>query len=193
MSAVVTVPPEPVVTVEEAKAHLRVDHAEDDALIASLIAAATSYFDGPDGVLGRAIGAQTIAWRLDAFPADAEAGRIPYPRVTAIEAVSYLDADGAEQVLDPGAYRVVGLGTDTAWFTLASGAAWPATAADDEAVVVEYVAGYADGTVPAALRHAILMTVAWWYDQRETAAAGELHQVPEGADTLSRPFRLPVV
>ena len=35
----------PVVTLEEAKRHLRVDHDDDDALIAGMIAAAASHLD----------------------------------------------------------------------------------------------------------------------------------------------------
>lgn len=62
LRAELLVPPgDAVVTLSEAKDHLRVLHDDEDALIASLIETATAYLDGLDGVLGRALGPQT--WR----------------------------------------------------------------------------------------------------------------------------------
>ena len=70
----VTPPVEPVLTLDEAKEHLRVVHSDEDLLIQSLIDAAVSWLDGWDGVLGRCIMPQT--WRIDA--ADLVAGfRLP--------------------------------------------------------------------------------------------------------------------
>ncbi len=56
-------PPAPLVTLERVKAHLRVDGAEEDDLIAVYIAAAQATIDGPGGWLGRALGRQTIEYR----------------------------------------------------------------------------------------------------------------------------------
>ena len=41
------------VSLEELKAHLRVEHAEEDAALTRLLGAATSALDGPTGQLGR--------------------------------------------------------------------------------------------------------------------------------------------
>ena len=66
VSAVVTVPPTtPVVTLDEAKQHLRVLHDDDDLMIQQLIDTAVGYLDGPDGVLGRALAPQTIVAVFD--------------------------------------------------------------------------------------------------------------------------------
>lgn len=59
----VTAPTVPVIDLGEAKAHLRVLHDDDDALIQGLIDAAVSWMDGWDGVLGRCIMPQT--WRME--------------------------------------------------------------------------------------------------------------------------------
>lgn len=74
----ITPPASPVVSLADLKAHLRVDHSDEDALIASLEAAAVSYLDGWGGVLGRCILAQTWAF-------DAQQGEVtsPMPNVTA--------------------------------------------------------------------------------------------------------------
>lgn len=55
----VTAPVAPVLTLDEAKAHLRVDIDAEDALIEGLVAAAAAHMDGWRGVLGRAIMPQT--------------------------------------------------------------------------------------------------------------------------------------
>lgn len=51
------------VSLDEAKAHLRIDHNDDDALITGLIGAAVAHLDGWTGVLGRCLVEQT--WRQD--------------------------------------------------------------------------------------------------------------------------------
>ena len=62
MLRLVTAATEPILTLEEAKLHLRVDHDDDDDLIEALVAAVTARLDGRDGILGRCLRAQT--WEL---------------------------------------------------------------------------------------------------------------------------------
>ena len=56
-------PSETPVTLADAKAHLRVDHGDEDTLIGALVSAATEYLDGWDGILGRCLVTQT--WTLE--------------------------------------------------------------------------------------------------------------------------------
>ena len=69
----ITPPTNPVVTLEDAKNHLRVMHDDEDWLISSLVDAATAHLDGVGGVLGRALSPQT--W--DAVFCGSSAGDLP--------------------------------------------------------------------------------------------------------------------
>jgi hypothetical protein len=74
----VTPPTSLPVTVEAARRHCRIDHADDDALLSTLIGAAVGYLDGWSGVLGRCIMPQT--WRVEALAGEVV---LPMPDVTA--------------------------------------------------------------------------------------------------------------
>lgn len=65
----VTAPTDPVVTLAEAKLHLRVDSDDEDTIIESMIDAAVEYLDAENGVLGRALAPQEWEVTFDG-PAD---------------------------------------------------------------------------------------------------------------------------
>lgn len=46
-----------------------------------------------------------------------------------------------------------------------------------------------DGTLPAELRQAVMMLAAHWYNQRESVAGVQMHQVPDSLAALVKPFR----
>lgn len=69
----IVAPSGPVVTLAEAKAHLRVDHDDDDGHITGCVLAAEGHLDGPFGTLGRCLVDQT--WQ--ASLAEGEAFRQP--------------------------------------------------------------------------------------------------------------------
>src|SRR5690606_35307910 len=74
----ITAPTAAVVTMGEAKRHLRVDHDDDDALIGGMIAGVVEHLDpAGKGWLGRALQPQTWELRLDAFPCGPIT--LPYP------------------------------------------------------------------------------------------------------------------
>lgn len=94
--------PEALVTLAEAKAHLRVEHDTDDEYIEALIDAVTASIDGPRGSLGRALKPQTL--QLAAYDCDALVYDLPYPPIIEIESVVYDDADGTEVEIEASAY-----------------------------------------------------------------------------------------
>lgn len=134
----ITAPAAEPVSLADAKAHLRVDHAADDDLIAALIAAAR---EDAEHRLGRALVMQTLEQVCDAFPADGDI-ELPNPPLASVTSVKYLDSDGVEQTLSTSLYDV---DSDSAPGEIhrAYGVTWPSTRCVENAVRARYVAGYA--------------------------------------------------
>lgn len=177
------------VSLAEAKAHCRVDGDDDNALITALIGAAVSYFDGWTGVLGRCLIVQT--WRQD-FDRFNRCLRLPLFPVIAITSVAYDDVDDVAQTINAADYSL--LTDDLGGFVRFKDAyAFPSIHDERPAVRVTYTAGYADAeAVPAALRYAILMLVAHWYENRESVVVGPsmtVAELPMAVNALLAPFR----
>lgn len=189
---IVTPPSIEPISLAEAKAHLRVDGNDEDALISQLITVARQALDGRDGLLGRALVQQT--WKLthDRFPRAIE---IPLPPLISIDGITYLDADAVTQTIDLETVTVEGIG-DAAPAILrpVSGTAWPETYDHPEAVALTFKAGYgtAAATVPAPIRQALLLDVAHMFENREavTIGSGFMIATPAGYHDLINDFRL---
>ena len=184
MRVTVITPPSPVITLDEAKVHLRARRDTEDDLIEMYVAAATSHIDGPDGWLGRAIGVQTLEVRLNSFACTDI--RLPYPEVISVSSVKYLDSAGDEQTMAPEAYEQFG-----SIIAPAHGTGWPTARYSREAVRIRYQAGYED--VPEAIRAAILLMTGDLYKQRETFVTGTISSaipMSTSVENLLAPFRV---
>lgn len=190
MSVVVITPPAaPVVTLGDAKKHLRAeDFNDDDSYIESLVAAATGIIDGPAGWLGRALITQTLELRADEFCDDIA---LRYPPIASISSVKYDDGDGVEQTLSSGVYRLVG-NPSAPRLARVYGESWPSTRWQSEAIRVRYVAGYgaASTAVPPPIRQAILLMVGELYENREAASDAPRTELPFAVNALLSPFRI---
>lgn len=184
MRIFVVTAPAPVVTLEEAKRHLRVDGGDEDALIEAFVAAATGHIDGPDGWLGRAIGVQILEARFDGSCGDTV--RLPFPPFIELVSVSYHDAGGVEQMADLADFEV--FGSDLA--PAASAWAWASGSARRDGIRIRYRAGYE--MLPPAVRAAILLMTGDLYRNRETAGTGTMSAVPMSTtvENLLAPFRV---
>lgn len=180
----VITPPDPVVTYDEAKAHLRLDSDDEKAIVENLIATATAALDGPDGWLGRALGVQTLELKLGGFPP--EGISLPLPPVVIVESIAYDAPDRSEVTLASDLYRQIG-GTAAPRIVLNGNAKWPATACQPEAVRVRYQAGYPDG-IPKPIRQAILLGVGALFETREDHDAPSAVLTAAGA--LLAPFKV---
>jgi len=181
MSVVVVTPPAPAIDLVTVKAHLRVEHDSDDALLQAYIDGATSHIDGPRGWLGRAIWAQTLELRQNVFGGTI---RLPYGPIQSVASIKYVDTDGTEQTLPADQYLL----TNDGVVALAYDAEWPTLRGDAEGVRVQYIAGYE--TLPAAILPAVLMIVSHWYQNREAVVVGQgAAEMPMSAQALLAQYR----
>lgn len=183
------------VSLEDAKAHLRVDGDDDDALITGLLQAAVSHLDGWTGVLGRCLVEQS--WRLD-FDAFSRCMRIPLWPIISIESVTWRNAAGQVATIADSNYA---LATDErgAYVRWDKAYGFPTGLYESAAVSVLVKAGYpttpaaggnpAISTVPAALKVAILLLVGTWFDNREATVSGNAAELPFAVKVLIGPFR----
>ena len=156
------------VTLAEAKAHLRVDTSDDDTYIGTLIAAAREWCEE---YLDRTLVHTQWLVRFDTFPPDGTHDiELPRPPMaaagtTTAVALTFTFENGTTSTYSTASYRVDRAGTPGTVKTL-YGQTWPPHLRDDNAISVTWWGGYgASGTsVPAAIRHAILMLVGHWYD-----------------------------
>lgn len=174
------------VSLAEAKAHLRVDHDEDDVVIEAYIAAAVDHLDGWTGILGRCLVEQT--WQQD-FEAACPV-LLPLGPIIEVVSVSFTDAAGAPVTVDPEDYNLkVDAGgrarVEFASDVLLSGpiritykAGYPITTGDEPA-----------STVPPAIKVAIMLMVGNWYENREAVSDKGLAELPFGASVLLAPYR----
>lgn len=188
-----------VLTLDAAKAHLRVDFNDDDEVIESYIAAAIGNLDGRDGWLGRALGAQTWELRLPEFcERNGREIKVPLPPLISIDSVKYYDTNDTLQTLSADDYEVVGAGGfGKARLVLKTGKSWPGLAKRSENVVVRFTAGYVDTgsppspNVPAPILVALKRQVASMYENREAVVVNAtVAKLPGAVEGLLLPLRV---
>jgi len=151
----------------EAKAFLRVEHGDEDDVIAALVTAARMHVEAQTR---RAL--ITQVWRLvrDAWPADGGLTVVPAP-VQAVVAARVVDAAGAAHAIDVQSFVV-----DAASARLVV-PPWslppPGRAIAGIEIDVRVGHGDAPADVPEPLRHAVRLLVAHWYDNRGLVAIGQ--------------------
>ena len=184
------------VSLAEAKDQLRVTWTNDDALIARLIPASrkicetigkvtcinTSFdmvddgFPFTSGYMARDVRTFYRQFGGGVFPgvANFNAGVITFPRapVVSVTSVTYLDSNGASQVMASTAYRVITGAPGR--LGIAFGGMWPVTLPVVGAVTIRFVAGNGvnASTSPENVKQAILLYLTDLYENRGEVLAG---------------------
>jgi uncharacterized phiE125 gp8 family phage protein len=198
----VEAPADPVITLEEARLHLRVEPVgsppvhEEDELITAAISSSTQELDGVDGWLGRALVTQKWKLVLPGFPDGCgryglirlpltSAAPVTSPPTQLVDSITYVASDGTVTVLDAAAYRVLGE-FDPNVVEPTFGTVWPSTRRQSDAVSITYTAGYgAAAAVPASIKSYMLVRIGQLYEHRELVLAGAaIAPVPYLRDSL---------
>jgi len=176
----ITPPASEPVSLAEAKAYLRIDTNDEDALISGLITAAREYCES---FHNRAYITQTWELSFDDFPNMPL--KLPRPPLVSVESVKVIDSTGAETTLDPSDY-IVDTDSEPGRIAFTSGKCWPSVElAPINAVKIRYTAGYDDAQkVPQSVKQAMLIYIAHRYENPDT------DDVPEVVRTLLWPDRV---
>jgi len=183
----ITAPAVQVVTLAEAKDHLKIEFDDHDALITALIDAATSQVDGAAGI-GSALITQT--WRLsfDYWPSSPI--QIPLGPVQSVTSITYVDGSGATQTWSPAGYQVDVDGA-VARIVPAYSTTWPVARLQPGAIKITFVAGYGPSAndVPADLKAAIKLLIGHLFANREAASDKAIAALPFGVEAILNRYR----
>lgn len=168
------------VTLAEAKAHCRVEDSAEDATLNGLIAAATDYVEQ---YTGKALITQTWQLTLDGF---FDSILLPKNPIQSITAIRYFNVAGDIQTLSD-EYYTADITGDPAWVVINSDKTWPDTLDGVNVVQINFLAGYT--AVPPSIKHAILMIIAQWFDNRSAASDKAMIAVPHAVESLLTNYR----
>lgn len=170
------------VSLAEVRRQLRIEHEDDDLLLIRLIKVATAYTD-VQGALGHAMISQKWGQWVDSNPQ--QYVKLILGPVIQVNRIQYYDTDGNLQTDTLTNYEVLG----TSFATTVGpkeGFNWPVTQDRSDAIRIEYTIGYGEtvADIPETIRHALMMLIGHWYENRETTMMDELSNVPYGFDAL---------
>jgi uncharacterized phiE125 gp8 family phage protein len=159
-------------TLEEAKAYLRLESSDEDALVARLVESATAL---GEAYLGLLLVRRTVVETLAAGEPGAWR-RLGAAPVTAIASVARIDESGVASVLVAGTYAIDIDASGDGWVRARGGGR----------LRVTYSAGLAEGVegVPAAISQGVTRLAAHLYARRD-----DIGGPPAAVTALWRPFR----
>jgi uncharacterized phiE125 gp8 family phage protein len=187
---------DPVSLVEQ-KTHMRVDHADEDALITSLITAATKHLET---VMDRAFVTQTLRASLPCWPSTCRYGPespaygeilLPRAPLQSVTSITYVDSGGTSQTWGTSNYQVDAQHLPGR-IVPAFGATFPTLRTETiNPVSIVYVAGYGlAAAVPEPIKAAIKLLAAHWYENREPVVVGNIvTPLPMAVESLLWSYR----
>lgn len=176
-------PTETLVSLSEAKEHLRVDHSNDDTYITTLINVAT---DVVEEFTRRKLATQTWNIYFDEFPPyiDLQLGI-----VRQIVEVKYYDQSNVLQTLPTSDYDIDLIAKPGRIYE-ATGKSFPQTYERANAVKVTFEVGNS-AEVPSAFKAAILIIIGRYYENRQDVFVGtQVNEIPSLVENLLTPYRL---
>lgn len=179
--------------------------AQDDPILLDCLAAAVEHAENFTGI---AIALRTYELAADAFPSvwdrsssslelrgplvDITEFYVGAPSDMTIDTAPEYDSDGVQ------VNYVYTMDTFSQIPSVRPLGTWPTLVESTNQIRIVFRAGYSsegnpssDGPpLPAAIRRAVLLMVGHWYNAREDAAEKALTEIPNGFETLLRPYRV---
>jgi uncharacterized phiE125 gp8 family phage protein len=155
-----TAPTVEPVTVQDIKDHLRLSGSDDDVRLASLITAARMAVETD---AQRALINQTWTLTLDDWPR--QYIELPYPPLSSVTSIKYVDTGGTQQTWSTANYEVDTY-AEPGLVRLAYQADWPSFRGEPRDIEIIYVAGYGAtaADVPERFKQAVRLRVEMDYD-----------------------------
>ena len=188
MSLVMLSPPavEPV-AVAEAKAHMRVDGTDEDVLIGSLLLMSRLHIEA---ALSLALITQSWTVVLDRWPGPAGVD-LPLSPLQSVDAIRVKDGGGGITLVPPESYLVDLASRSPRILWNAGVPVAPRVPANGIEIDMTVGFGATAASVPAPLKHAILMLTAHWYEHRDPQEIGSAGaRIPDAVSELINPFRV---
>lgn len=173
-----------VLSLEDAKAFLRVDGEDENEVVGALRDAAV---DWVERYTAKGLTRRAWVWTGAGFDT---AMRLPFGPVAGVSAISYRDAAGAIVALDPADWLVAGGAVQRA-----GGYCWPVMRRAPGAVSVTFTAGYEDAARDApALVSAVKLLLGNLYSNRSAVVVGTISsELPFAVTALCQAYRVPVI
>lgn len=177
-------------TLAEAKEHLKIDHADEDGYITTLISAARKFAEGYTRLR---LVEQTLMWTLDRWPGYGGTTQESHPLISGYGKNRFLEVPAGPliSVTSITTYDDADVGTvwDVANYYVSSpqnrvyrrtGVAWPIAGRAGGGIEILYKAGFGTlaSDVPKSLRQALLLLVSHLYQNREPVTEGAALNVP---------------
>lgn len=158
-------------SLEEAKAHLRVDHTDEDAYIQALIKAITTRVEG---YLGRPLINTQFQWQLDRFPSDYTL-YFPQPPLVSVDSITYLASSDGNSTSWGSTYYNVDTISQPGRLEPAYEESWPSNVrVQNNAVTIKFTAGYGSAStdVPADIQLGMKLMLGHAYENRQDVIVG---------------------
>lgn len=181
----ITAPTTSVLNIAEIRDHVRIDHTDEDVLLYALMEACTEIVESHTWRKFR-----TSVWEVnhDYFPCTIE---LPFGGVSAVDSITYVDDNGVSQTLATSEYQT-DLNRDVARIRPAYDKDWPSTRKQLNAVTVRFTCG--SDVVPHAVRHAVLLLIGHFYENREASMVGvSVSELPLAVDSLLAPHTVATI
>ncbi|OLO40313.1 hypothetical protein BTR23_07440 [Alkalihalophilus pseudofirmus] len=167
-----------LVTLDEVKLFLRIDHSEEDILIETLIKVAREHCES---ITRRALAISTYELILDNV--DSNTVLIPLPPLNSVESIITVDKEDNETIISSEDYYVnteIELGSVT----------FKKIPSNFKVIKIKFKAGYNEFNTPQPIIHSIKLLVSHMYDNREIISDKAVNEIPFTVNALLSPYKV---